>query len=104
MACSQRFWKRAESLEGRPRHVHHSPQRTLQLVGQVHRVGSGNDSEERYGIGRSRKVEQTARQVQQKKDGGFMFRVQRECMYPAAVKDVRFVKVANVELEEMWKK
>ena len=63
----------AESLEGRPKDVHPSPQRTLQLVGQVHRVGSGNDSEERYGIGRSRKVEQTARQIQQEKDRGIMF-------------------------------
>ena len=33
-----------------------------------------------------------------------MFRVQRECMYPEAVKDVSKVKFAIVQWEEKWKK
>ena len=53
MACSQVGEDRnvrtvlddAESMEGRPTQVHPSLQRTSQLVGQVHRVGSGNDSD-----------------------------------------------------------
>ena len=35
---------------------------------------------------------------------GIMFRVQRECMYPKAVKDVSQVKVAIMQFEEKWKK
>ena len=36
-------------------------------------------------------------------DAGRMFRVQRECMYPKAVKDVSQVKFAIVQREEKWK-
>lgn len=35
---------------------------------------------------------------------GRMFRVQRECMYPKAVKDLAGVKIAIMEWEEKWKR
>ena len=52
---------------GGPRQEHQGQQRTAHVVGQVHKVGSGNDLSD--GIGRSRSVPQTACQVQGRNDG-----------------------------------
>ena len=45
-------------------------------------------------------MEHTARQPQ--KNDGVMFRVQRDCMFPKAVKDVSRVKVAIMQWKEQW--
>ena len=58
----------------------------------------------RDGNGRRGSEEQTALQLKSRRTLERMFRVQRECMYPKAVKDVSQVKAAIMQWEEKWKK
>ena len=65
-------------------------------------VGSGNDRHERDGTWTA--CGANLHTTYGKRTSGRMFRVQRECMNPPAVKDVNQVKVAIMQWEEHWKK
>ena len=83
-----------------PSAVHESQLRTVQLAGQLHGVGSGNDRLERQGTRRRRSVEQTACQLQQEDVGE---KVPRATPTHVSESSERR-RAAVTQREETWKK